>query len=92
MAQEFVPASDEVRSMAHHRRAKLLRKSRSLLNLTAAILIVAAIILLIQVFTTNSALEDFPTLLLVAVGYGVTYYAGRVRRQAEQIHPEGVGS
>jgi hypothetical protein len=75
-------------SDARERRAALLKRSRGLLNVTAAILIVAAIILLIQVFTSDSILEDFPTLLLIAVGYGITFYSGRIRRRADQINPQ----
>lgn len=67
------------------RKVQLLKRSRNLTNLSLALLVTAAIVLISQIFemkfTTASPL--FASIPAIIIGY----YAGRIRRQAEQIHP-----
>lgn len=69
------------------RRHKLLLRSRVHLNIALAVATVALAIFLTQIFTDHTIVEGVPVILIVFVSLLNSYYAGRLRRRAEVIHP-----
>lgn len=77
--------SDQVLSV-FQRKDRLYRKSQRILRVAIFIAVVAGVMVITQLFTSDTAIESFPTILIALASIATSFYAGRVRRRADQIH------